>query len=92
MFTATGSEAMWLAEGEFPDWSPDGHQILFMQEGDIWTVPASGGTPTRRLETPERELWPQWSPDGRRILFARLAGPSGGDIWIADVRGMEFLR
>ena len=87
---ASGGEATWLAEGQDPDWSPDGREILFAQGGDIWKVPASGGTPTRILESSESENWPQWSPDGSRILFTRSAG--AGDIWIADVSGMEVLR
>jgi len=83
---ASGGEATWLAEGGQPDWSPDGNEILFSQNDDIWKVGASGGTPRRILESSENEYWPRWSPDGNQILFTRSAGSS--DIWIADVGGV----
>ena len=91
---ASGGEATWLAEGGAPDWSPDGSEVLFSQEDNIWRVPAAGGTPTRVLETPGAWTWARWSPDGSRILFTRSATSAtpSGDIWIADVSGMEVLR
>ena len=53
----------------FPDVSPDGKKIAFSFQGDIWTVPASGGT-ARRLTVHEAyESHPRWSPDGEEIAF-----------------------
>lgn len=53
----------------FPSLSPDGKQIAFSYEGDIWTVPAEGG-PARRLTVHEGyEKHAQWSPDGKSIVF-----------------------
>lgn len=50
-----------------PELSPQG--LLFVAEGDIWTVPLSGG-PARRLTThPDEELAPKVSPDGTTIAF-----------------------
>jgi Tol biopolymer transport system component len=28
-------------------WSPDGRQVAFVRDGDVWTVPAAGGAPRR---------------------------------------------
>ncbi len=50
-----------------PELSPQG--LLFVAEGDIWTVPLSGG-PARRLTThADEELAPKVSPDGATIAF-----------------------
>jgi len=52
-----------------PALSPDGSQIAFSYQGDIWTVPLSGGI-SRRLTIHESyESGPQWSPDGSEIAF-----------------------
>ena len=36
-----------LVEGEHPTWSPDGSQILFSYDDDIYTVPSEGGDPLK---------------------------------------------
>jgi dipeptidyl aminopeptidase/acylaminoacyl peptidase len=62
-----------------PRWSPDGRTIAFISGlmsdegvtgGDIFTMPANGGTPTD--VTPGRKSspsWFQWLPSSERILF-----------------------
>lgn len=66
------ANAVLLAQGNkgyyrTPELSPQG--LLFVAEGDIWTVPLSGG-PARRLTThPDEELGPKVSPDGTTIAF-----------------------
>ena len=35
-----------LVDGASPQWSPDGSRIAYLAQGDVWTVPAAGGTPT----------------------------------------------
>ena len=51
---------------------PDIHDdiIAFVYAGDIWTVPASGGTARRLTSHPGQELFPKFSPDGRWIAFS----------------------
>jgi TolB protein len=70
-----------------PDWSPDGSKIAYSYQGDIWTIPAKGGTPIRITTSSSPEGDPDWSPDGAYIAFARIQGglysqilkiPSGG--------------
>ena len=56
------------------DWSPDGTTIVFLDvsatgNGDIWSVPASGGEPTPFLTSPADEGWARLSPDGRWIAY-----------------------
>ena len=52
----------------FPD--IHGDLIAFVYAGDIWTVPASGGTARRLTSHPGLELFPKISPDGRWIAFS----------------------
>ncbi len=50
--------------------SPDGSQIAFSYQGDLWTVSSSGGDARRLTAHPGREAYPMWSPDGSRIAFS----------------------
>lgn len=52
-----------------PSLSPDGTQVAFSWQGDIWTVDASGGEATRLTIHEAYEAGPKWSPDGKSISF-----------------------
>lgn len=53
-----------------PSVSPDGSQVAFSYQGDIWVMPFSGGA-TRRLTIHSGyESNPIWSPDGKSIAFS----------------------
>ncbi|HYX40697.1 MAG TPA: hypothetical protein VE821_03315, partial [Pyrinomonadaceae bacterium] len=52
----------------FPD--IHGDMIAFVYAGDIWTVPAAGGTARRLTSHAGLELFPKFSPDGRWIAFS----------------------
>lgn len=52
-----------------PAISPDGKQIAFCYQGDIWTVPVKGGRPYRITIHEGYDSNPRWSPDGERIAF-----------------------
>lgn len=52
-------------------------QIVFTAEGDLWTVPLSGGLARRLTSHPEEETHPAFSPDGTTIAFtASYEGPA----------------
>ncbi|BDG60077.1 hypothetical protein [Caldinitratiruptor microaerophilus] len=56
----------------FPDWSPDGTQIVFMRDGRTWVMAADGSS--ARPLAAGRDTWdtqPSWSPDGRWIALIR---------------------
>jgi serine/threonine-protein kinase len=56
--------------------------------GDVFLVPAAGGTPVRLVE---HGAYPAWSPDGRTIAFQReQAGQR--DIWTVPASGGEPRR
>ncbi|MCM1066155.1 MAG: S41 family peptidase [Muribaculaceae bacterium] len=64
---AWASEApLWLRNTAI---SPDGTRIAFTYKGDIYTVPAAGGTAVRLTADPAYDTNPAWSPDGTRIAF-----------------------
>jgi tricorn protease len=48
----------------------NGTLIAFSYQGDIWTVPATGGRPTRLTIHEAYESNPVFSPDGKTIAFS----------------------
>jgi len=61
---AAAAEARLL---RFPD--VHGDTVAFSHGGDLWTVPASGGTARRLTSGAGLELFPRFSPDGKWIAF-----------------------
>jgi len=50
--------------------SPDGSQIAFSWQGDLWLVPVAGGDAKRLTAHPASERFPVWSRDGSLIAFS----------------------
>ncbi|MGP1283220.1 MAG: amidohydrolase family protein [Parasphingopyxis sp.] len=73
------------------DVSPDGSRIAFDLLGDIYTMPITGGTPTRIASGLAWEAQPRFSPDGTRIAFTSDRG-GGDNIWIMDVNGANMRQ
>ena len=83
-----------------PDWSPDGHQLVFVEHDpdgttDIW-VAAADGTGARQLvdcvapcEVAED---PAWSPDGTEIAYYTYDSGGPEDLRIADARTGKVIR
>jgi Tol biopolymer transport system component len=71
--------------GEHPDWSPDGHYIVFDADSgnSIKVISSTGGHPIRLVPASIRIFrggQPSWSPDGTRIAF-----DSDSALWVLDV-------
>ena len=81
-FAAT-TTPLWLRDVKI---SPDGSAIAFCYKGDVWTVPAAGGTATRLTSAPSYEANPVWSPDGSQIAFATDRN-GNMDVYIVDAKG-----
>ena len=73
------------------DVSPDGRTIAFSMLGDIYTMPISGGTPTRIAEGLAWEVQPRFSPDGTRIAFTSDRG-GGDNIWVMNADGSDMRQ
>ncbi|MBX7527640.1 amidohydrolase family protein [Qipengyuania vesicularis] len=70
------------------DVSPDGRTLAFSILGDVYTMPISGGTPTRIAEGLAWEIQPRFSPDGSKIAF--ISDRGGGDnIWLMNADGSD---
>lgn len=52
-----------------PSLSPDGKNIVFSYDGDLWTIPVNGGTAMRLTGMDGNETTPLYSPDGKWIAF-----------------------
>ena len=89
----TDGRALDLTEGlpgahRWPQWSPDGTQILFMAGESIFTIPVLGGVAKKVADGPATS--PAWLPDDRRIIYAMgtLRQPRWG-IYVASLDGGE---
>jgi len=82
------NETLWL---RYPSISPDGSTIVFTYKGDLYKVPASGGTATQLTLHEAHDYMPVWSPDGRQIAFA--SDRYGNfDVFVIQAEGGEAKR
>lgn len=87
-FSSSAVTPMWLRDVRI---SPDGKNIAFCYKGDIWSVPAAGGTAVRLTTQDSYEAFPVWSPDSKSIAFA--SDRNGGyDIYVMSAAGGEATR
>ena len=78
------------AGGSITSWSADGKWIAFTAErngsGDIWIIPAAGGSARQLTNDPGHARHPSWSADGKWIAFSLYRSDSP-DIWIIPAAG-----
>ena len=88
-----GSELIQLRQGATPAVSPNGEQVTFSYQGDIWVMGMDGSNVTNLTQAADfKDTNPQFSPDGTRIVFQRIEERkadrwSNPDVWLVDVRG-----
>ena len=68
-----------IGDAAQPQWSPSGARIAYWgrQKGgqrDVWTIPASGGTPVAVTDDAAFDWNPVWAPDGKYLYFASDRG------------------
>lgn len=69
-----------------PSLSPDGKQIYFSYDGDIYRVPVTGGQATAVITMAGEENYPVVSPDGKWLAFSSdIQGNS--DVYVVPVNG-----
>ncbi|MCU0375994.1 MAG: S41 family peptidase [Chitinophagaceae bacterium] len=82
------SEAYFLSS---PALTPDGQTIIFAYEGDLWKVPATGGSAVRLTAMPGYESNPRISPDGKMLAFtARQFG--NPDVFVMPLQGGDIKQ
>jgi tricorn protease len=85
---AQTNTASWL---RYPSIAPDGKTIVFTYRGDIYKVPATGGTASPLTLHEAHDYMPVWSHDGKYIAFA--SDRYGNfDIFIIPSTGGEAKR
>jgi Tol biopolymer transport system component len=74
-----------------PSLAPDRREIVFVSGGDIWSVPANGGTAQILVAHPATESRPMFSPDGKRLAF--VSNRTGnGDIYVLNLETNDLSR
>ena len=81
-----------------PEFSSDGSTLVYWSasstgddggepDGEIYTIPVTGGTPTRLTHDHVSDYEPAWSPAGDRIAYFH-----GGELWIMNANGRHAHR
>ncbi|HMR62874.1 MAG TPA: protein kinase [Anaerolineae bacterium] len=74
------------------DWSPDGSQLVFDNQTDLFVANSDGsGSISYLTGPPADEIEPAWSPDGTQIAFASN-GDGNWEIYVMDAGGGNARR
>jgi Tol biopolymer transport system component len=85
---AAQGNPLWL---RYPAISPDGKTIVFTYKGDLYRVPAGGGTAVPLTLHEAHDFMPVWSHDGTRIAFT--SDRYGNfDVFVIPAQGGEARR
>ncbi|HKL07441.1 MAG TPA: S41 family peptidase [Bacteroidales bacterium] len=74
-----------------PTLSPDGQEIVFVYENDLWQVKTYGGIASRLTAMDGVESNPRFSPDGQWIAFSSEQN-GNADVYILPVHGGEITQ
>jgi len=74
-----------------PGISPDHSEIAFVSAGDIWTVPAVGGTARLLVSFGGAQSRPLYSPDGKKLAFTS-SRTGNGDVYVVTLDGGDLKR
>jgi len=68
-----------------------GDRIVFVADGNVWSVPRAGGAAERLTSAQGQDLVPRVSPDGRWIAYTEAA-KAGTDVWVIPAAGGSARR
>lgn len=63
-----GDDAHTLVRGDAPEWAPDGKHLVYVHNGNIWTIGSDGED--AKMIIPNGHS-PAWSRDGKQVAFMR---------------------
>jgi TolB protein len=63
-----------------PAWSPDGRQLAYADQRDLWVVAASGGPARPLTSAHDNDRQPVWSADEQWVYFASKRGATDA-VW-----------
>ena len=88
-FTAANADNIRFAS--HPSLSPDGRQVYFSYDGDIYSVPATGGQATAVITMPGVQDSPLVSPDGKWLAFSSdIQG--NNDVYVVPLAGGQAVQ
>ncbi|MBR5106560.1 MAG: PD40 domain-containing protein [Bacteroidales bacterium] len=88
---STASLADNIRFASHPSLSPDGKQIYFSYDGDIYSVPVGGGQATAVITMPGVQDSPLISPDGKWLAFSSdIQG--NNDVYVVPVVGGQAVQ
>jgi tricorn protease len=79
----------WAALPRFPQ--PVGDHVVFVADGNIWSVPQTGGAALRLTSASGQDMFPRASPDGKWIAYTE-ASNAGTDVWVIPAAGGAARR
>jgi Tol biopolymer transport system component/C-terminal processing protease CtpA/Prc len=82
------ADPLWLRYSAI---SPDGQQIAFAFQGNLFVVPAGGGVARLLVGNGHHSFAPVWSADGRRIAYASDVH-GNFDVFVVDAMGGPSRR
>lgn len=82
------AQPLWLRYSAI---SPDGLQIAFAFQGNVFVVPAAGGVARLLVGNGHHSFAPVWSADGRRIAYASDVH-GNFDVFVVDAQGGPSRR
>lgn len=74
-----------------PAISPDGQDVAFSYEGDLWIVPVNGGTAHRLTGMEGNEIFPRFSPDGKWLAFSS-SQDGNNNVYVMPIQGGEIRQ
>ncbi len=66
--------------------SPDGTRIAFAAVGDIYVMPAAGGSPVNLTKDAALDTDPSWSPDGSSLVYSSDKDSPHLQLWIHNIK------
>ena len=84
-------QSVGISDMREPSLSPDGSALVLRYCGDIWEVPAEGGTMRCLASGESMEYSPCYSPDGTLLAFTSDRS-GGGDVYVMGASGGPSTR